>query len=411
MTGVIDTSRTVFLFPGVGAQQANMFAEFEEFPEYRERLVEASDISGVDLLDVVHGGSSERLTDVRTAQLALTATTVAVAAILRDRCGLIPDFVMGHSLGQFSALCAAGHLGFGDTVHIVDARAQVVRDCAARFEAGEMCWVLRIPAGEAESMVAAARERDGIDVHVSAIDAYDQVSISGEMAEIRRLAPRIEAAGGLIYPLRIGGPFHSPLMSPARAMLAERLGSLPVANDRALVSRLVCNVSGEELTSRELETSIFDHLISPVRWLQGLQFVARQGVTRYLEISPKTVLQYLNARAGTTMRAVCEPTELASLVAGNDTRIGRSRRLAASVFALLYGEPVAAGVAADPDARRQADEIRTAFRERTAAQAIDALEPELLFQTAEQWLNIIGHGRGAQVERARLRHMLQAAVR
>lgn len=410
MTGPIDTARTVFLFPGVGAQQSNMFAAFETFPEYRDHLAEASDICGLDLRDVVHG-SDGRLADVRTAQLALTATTVAVAAILRDRCGLIPEFAMGHSLGQFPALCAAGHLAFGDTIRIVDVRAQVVRECAARFEAGEMCWVLRIPADEVARIISLARDIDGIPVHVSAIDAYDQVSISGEMAQIRRLAPRIEAAGGLVYPLRIGGPFHCPLMAPARAMLADRLGSLPVARDGAVISRLVCNVSGGELTSSGLETSILDHLISPVRWLDGLRFVARNGVARYLEISPKTVLHYLNARAGTPMRAVCDPADIASFVAANDHRTVRSRRLAASVFALLYGEPVGTAVAVDPAARRLAGEIRTAFRDRTVGLPVDAIEPQLLFQTAKQWLDVVDPRHEAGIERARLRHLLQAAVR
>ncbi|WP_434627432.1 ACP S-malonyltransferase [Chromobacterium sp. CV08] len=411
MTAAIDSAKTVFLFPGVGAQQPDMFAEFRTYPEYRACLDEVSEQSGIDLHQAIHGERRDALKQVRVAQLALTATTVAIAAILRERCGLVPDFMMGHSLGQYPALCAAGYLDLGTLARVVSLRAEAAEACAGRFERGEMCWVLHVPAEVVAQEVERARADDGAAIHVSAVDAFDQATVSGEMAEIRRFAPRIEALGGLLYPLKIGGPFHSPLMAGARAQLEQALDFLPPADQpRPLLSRLVCNVSAAELPAAELKSSILRHLTSPVQWLRSLQYVADQGVTRYLEISPKSVLDYLTQRAGLPMRPLCEPQQLFGFVEQASDPARRRERFVRHCHSRLYGLRLPA---VDAAAAQQLRRIREELRPRATGAPPTMAECDFLLQRVRQWLDIAEDGGEASLamERLKLQRMYEAAGR
>ncbi|KUM02145.1 ACP S-malonyltransferase [Chromobacterium subtsugae] len=406
----IDSAKTVFLFPGVGAQQADMFAGFRAYPEYRACLEEVSDLAGLDLDAVIHGGRRDELKQVRTAQLALTATTVAIARILRQRCGWMPDFVMGHSLGQYPALCAAGYLDLATLTRVVSLRAQAAESCARTFQQGEMCWVLHVPAETVEREVEKARREDGLKIYVSAVDAFDQASVSGEMAEIRRFAPRIEALGGLFYPLRIGGPFHSPLMEEARAQLEAALDFLPPADQpRPLLSRLICNVSAAELPASGLKDSILQHLTSPVQWLRSLQYAARNGVTRYLEISPKSVLSYLVQRAGLPMLPVCEPGDLLALAEERSAPERRREHFVRHCRSHLYGEPLPAAV--DEQAARQLRKIREEIGQRALGETPSREDCAFLLQRTRQWLEIAAAqgGDAPAMAQARLQSLYEAA--
>ncbi|MDK2123467.1 ACP S-malonyltransferase [Parachitinimonas caeni] len=403
MSAPLDSAKTVFLFPGVGAQQADMFAAFRDFREYHDCLSEVSDLSGVDLMAVIHGEQRDALKQVRVSQLALTATTVAIARILRQHCGLIPDYVMGHSLGQYPALCAAGYLDLATVTRVVSLRSEAVEACARRFEQGEMCWVLHVPAETVVQAVETARREEGIEIYVSAIDAYDQATVSGEMAEIRRFAPRLEAAGALFFPLKIGGPFHSPLMEAARAQLAAALDFLPDTTTDQRVSRLVCNVSAAELPMAGLKASILQHLVSPVQWLRSQQYLAGQGVTRYLEISPKAVQGYLVQRARLPMQPLCEPQALFSLQQQASSAERRAARFFQRCCFHLYSEPLPA--LEDDAALQRLRQIRQEVKQRLAAAPATAEERRFLLQQTRQWLATIEAEAG--VSRSLARQSLQ----
>lgn len=412
MIPTVDPAKTVFLFPGVGAQRPGMFAEFTAYPEYRACLEEVSDVSGLNLYEVIHGDAGEALKQVRVAQLALTATTVAVARILRTHCGLVPDFVMGHSLGQYPALCAAGYLDLATLTRIVNLRSEVVEACARDYEQGEMCWVLHVPAEVVAEEVEKARLGEGIAIHVSAVDAFDQATVSATMADIRRFAPRIEAIGGLLYPLRIGGPFHSPLMAKAQEQLAAQLdGLLAARGESAVLSRLVCNVSARELAVADLKSSVLQHLVSPVQWLRSLQYIVDCGVTRYLEISPKTVLSYLNQRAALPLRALCEPDELPAFAQALSSAEQRVERFVGRSYAHLYGTrlPELADAAANETLCGIRDEVKRCIR--TAQPGRE--DCELLYQRTRQWLQVVEDAAGiaSAAERARLDSLYAAARR
>jgi [acyl-carrier-protein] S-malonyltransferase len=412
MSASLDTAKTALLFPGVGAQQADMFAAFRIYPEYGECVNEVSDVSGVDLHAVIHGERREALQQVRISQLALTATTVAVARILRRHAALVPDFVMGHSLGQYPALCAAGYLDLATVTRIVSLRSEAVEACASSFKQADMCWVLHVPADTVQHAVDAARREEGIQIHVSAIDAYDQATISGEMSEIRRFAPRLEAQGALFFPLRIGGPFHSPLMEPARARLEDGLAGLPeFAQSAPQLSRLVCNVSAAELAREGVKSSVLQHLVSPVQWLRSQQYLAEHGITRYLEISPKAVLTYLVERARLPMQACCEPQALFSWLQEASSSERRQALFFKRCCFHLYSEKVPGQ--ANADAQQQLRRIRSEVRQSLTGAAGTRQGREFLWQRARQWLDVVeAAGAGSrELARQSLQSLYEAAER
>ncbi|MDC9589592.1 ACP S-malonyltransferase [Xenorhabdus sp. XENO-10] len=418
MRTAIDSAKTVFLFPGVGAQQPDMFAEFKAYPEYRACLDEVSDLSQIDLFDVIHGERRDTLKKVRVAQLALTATTVAIANILRLHCGWVPEFMMGHSLGQYPALCSAGYLDLATLTRVVNIRSEVVEICARDYQQGDMCWVLHIPAEVVVREVDKARTDDGIAIYVSAIDAFDQATISGEMVDIRRFAPRMEALGGLVYPLKIGGPFHSPLMAEAKEKIDELLDFLPESGQQnPLLSRLVCNVSGTELPAENLKSSILQHLVSPVQWLPSLQYVAQNGVTRYLEISPKNVLSYLTQRSGLPMRSLWESGKMFTATQELSTRENRQEQFARYCCFHLYSQRLPD--IADPVALEQLHRIREEAKQMINGSRLNVEECDSLYQLTRQWLEIVETNRSFSlfaektnfVEKAKLQSLFDAVRR
>ncbi|MEQ1974425.1 ACP S-malonyltransferase [Xenorhabdus sp. SGI240] len=405
----LDSAKTVFLFPGVGAQQPDMFAEFNTYPEYRACLEEVSELSQVDLFDVIHGNRRDTLKQVRVAQLALTATTVAIAGILRRHCGLVPEFMMGHSLGQYPALCAAGYLDLATLTKLVNFRSEVVAACARHYQQGDMCWVLHIPAEVVVQEVNKARLDEGIAIYVSATDAFDQVTLSGEMADIRRFAPRMETLGGLLFPLKIGGPFHSPLMAEAKEKLDMLLDFLPSSNQQhRLFSRVVCNVSGVELATEDLKTSILQHLISPVQWLPGLQYVAQNGVTRYLEISPKNVLGYLTERSALPMRPLWTSDEMFTAVQALNCKESRLEQFVRYCCFHLYSTKLPAITA--PAVIEQLSRIRLEARQTIKNANINMEECHSLCQSTQQWLELIeaSSNRSADTEKTKLQALFDA---
>ncbi|MBD2795402.1 ACP S-malonyltransferase [Xenorhabdus sp. 18] len=412
MRTAIDSAKTVFLFPGVGAQQPDMFAEFKQYPEYRACLDEVSELSHVDLFAVIHGERRDMLKQVRVAQLALMATTIAIADILRLRCGLVAEFMMGHSLGQYPALCSAGYLDLATLTRVVNIRSEVVATCARHYQQGDMCWVLHVPAEVVVQEVDKARLDEGIAIYVSAIDAFDQVTLSGEMADIRRFAPRMEVLGGLLYPLKIGGPFHSPLMAEAKEKLDTLLDFLPQPDQQnPRLSRLVCNVSGTELPAEQLRSSILQHLISPVQWLPSLQYVAQNGVTRYLEISPKNVLSYLTQRSGLPMLFLWEPAEMLTSIQEFSTREHRLAQFFRYCCRHLYS--LRLPDIADPSALAQLHRIREKAKQTINGSHLNLEECDSLYQLTRQWLAIIeaSGNRAFLTEKAKLQSLFDAVRR
>jgi hypothetical protein len=232
------------------------------------------------------------------------------------------------------------------------------------------------------------------------------------MAEVRRFAPRMEAIGGLLYPLKIGGPFHSPLMMKARVMLEPLLDFLAGASDKvAQISRLICNVSAMELPAERLKAAILEHLVSPVRWLQSLQYLAEQGVTQYLEVSPKSVLSYLTQRAGLPMRSMCEPEGLFGFTRTHSSGDNPLQRFCSRSYGHLYGSrlPDLGNASAIAQLRRIRDEVKR----RISSSQPNREECGILYRCTRQWLDIVEAQAGIDfaVEKAALESLYQSARR
>ena len=277
-----------YLFPGQGSQFPGMARTlYERSAKARALLDQANDILGFRITDIMFDGSADDLKATRVTQPAVFLHSVALALCS----GLpAPDMVAGHSLGEFSALCAAGALDWEDGLRLVAIRAREMQRCCENTPGG-MAAIINLPDETVERICA---ETPGIVIAAN-YNSNGQVVISGEKEAVAEACIRLKAAGAKrALPLQVGGAFHSPLMEPARAGLAEAVAqaafhapSCPVyQNVDALPSR-----DPEQIRAR-----LIAQLTSPVRWTATIQNMVRDGASSFLEIGPGTVLQGLAGR-------------------------------------------------------------------------------------------------------------------
>ncbi|MEU0953281.1 ACP S-malonyltransferase [Streptomyces niveus] len=291
---------TAALFPGIGAQRVGMGKKlYDIFAVYRETLTEASDEAGEDFATLLFDeANKERLGRQEQAQLGTFVTSVAMYRTYAAESGMSFGHYAGHSLGEISALCAAGALDFPSALTLVRRRAEIIREVAGTL-GGTMMWVINLDA-EYVTRVCRRLSGRGADLSVSAVDAPRQVAISGETALVGRAAGILEARGGMVYPLRMEGPYHSPMMRPAAERMAEVLADVDIAVPRATV---LSTVTGEAhpggAGSRAL---LADQLVSPVRWLTVQRALAAHHVRVAVEFGPGTVLSFLLEKSTDSIR-------------------------------------------------------------------------------------------------------------
>ena len=307
---------TAFLFPGQGSQSVGMgHALYEQFPAARARLEAVDAALDVDLLALMFGvggagEAEERLKQTEYTQPALYAHSLAALAVLEQE-GLRPDMVAGHSLGEYSALAAAGALSFEDGLRVVRRRGELMAEAGER-RPGAMAAVL----GAEDAAVEAACDEasaagDGV-VQPANYNAPGQIVISGDEAAVARAT---EAISGRALPLPVSGAFHSPLMDYAHDGLAEVLEDVTVAAPRCPV---YLNVTAEPTTDpEEIRRRLMEQLRAPVRWAQALRRMEADGAQRFLEVGAGNVLQGLVRRtlddAG-TVRGAGTPAEIEAAV-------------------------------------------------------------------------------------------------
>lgn len=281
------------LFPGQGSQHVGMARELADaHPEVRRTLDEADELLGFSLSSLMADGPEDELTATRNAQPAILAHSVAVLRVLGDRLDE-PAYAAGHSLGEFSAHVAAGTLAFGDALDAVRLRGELM------FEAGEerpgtMAAVLGLDDDEVEE--ALARVTAGICVPAN-FNAGGQVVISGDVAGVEEGAQRCREAGAKrVLPLDVSGAFHSPLMEPAQEGLRRKLEDVEFADPRFPV---ISNVTARPVTrGDEARDLLVAQLTSPVRWAASVKTMVGDGVDRFVELGPGSVLCGLNRRIG-----------------------------------------------------------------------------------------------------------------
>lgn len=275
-----------FVFPGQGAQFVGMGKDlYDTNPVAREMFDKANEILGFSITDIMFAGTDEELKQTRVTQPAIFLHSVILAKTLGDE--FKPDMVAGHSLGEFSALVAAGALKFEDGLRLVAARAMAMQK-ACELKPSTMAAVLALPDEKVEEICS---EVPGIVVCAN-YNCPGQIVISGELEAIDAACEKLLAAGAKrALKLKVGGAFHSPCMEPARAELAEAI-------ERTEVSTPLCpvyqNVDALPHTDpAEIKANLVAQLTAPVRWTQTVKNMIADGATEFVELGPGKVLQGL----------------------------------------------------------------------------------------------------------------------
>lgn len=275
-----------FVFPGQGSQFTGMGKDlYENNPVAREMFDKANEILGFSITDVMHNGTAEDLKQTKVTQPAVFLHSVILAATMGD--DFAPDMVAGHSLGEFSALVAAGALNFEDGLKLVSARAHAMQK-ACELKPSTMAAVLALPDEKVEEICAGI---DGVCVAAN-YNCPGQIVISGEIEAIDKACEQMLAAGAKrALKLPVGGAFHSPCMEPARAELAEAIEKTEFHTPRVPVYQ---NVDGKPHTDpAEIKANLVAQLTAPVRWTKSVQNMIADGATEFIEVGPGKVLQGL----------------------------------------------------------------------------------------------------------------------
>lgn len=305
-----------FVFPGQGAQVIGMGRELAEaYPAARAVFDEVDEALGESLSGLIWTGDIETLTLTQNAQPALMATSMAAfRALEAEGFGIADaDFVAGHSLGEYSALCAAGALSLADTAHLLRLRGQAMQE-AVPVGQGAMAAILGLDFATVDQI---ARDAAGDEVCQAANDNDPaQVVISGHKEAVERAAALAKERGAkraLMLP--VSAPFHSALMQPAAAVMAEALAGVEVL---APAVPLIANVRAEPVTEPgAIRRLLVEQVTGSVRWRESVEFLAGAGVTEFWEIGAGKALSGMIKRIAkdAVVRNVGAPGDLAALKA------------------------------------------------------------------------------------------------
>jgi [acyl-carrier-protein] S-malonyltransferase len=278
--------KVAFVFPGQASQYPGMGKELaDKYPVARAVFDEADKVLGLPLTELCCTGSDEELKLTANTQPAILACSVAIYRVLEER-GLFPDFVAGHSLGEYSALVAAGSLKFADAIQLVRKRGTFMQN-AVPPGVGAMAAIMGLsPAVVADACKRAAEHEICAPAN---LNSPEQTVISGHAGAVKRaveIASQLGAKRAVMLP--VSAPFHSTLMMPAQEKLATELNKVPFANLRV---PLVTNVDADTETSGdEARDALIRQVTMPVRWEESVRLLIDEGVNTFVEVGPSRVL-------------------------------------------------------------------------------------------------------------------------
>jgi [acyl-carrier-protein] S-malonyltransferase len=279
-------SRTAILFPGQGSQFAGMGKTLaESHPEAARVFEQADSALGFALSKLCFEGPEDQLKLTENTQPALLTVSMAAFAVLKAR-GVKPDFVAGHSLGEYSALVAAGSLDFADAVKVVRKRGQYMQE-AVPAGVGAMAALLKMPEEKLAGVLAEAAQ--GEIVTAANFNTPEQVVVAGNTAAVNRAVELAKAAGARrAVLLPVSAPFHCELMQPAQQRLKADLDALEF---RELQIPLINNWQAREVRNgAEAREGLFHQVPNPVRWTESMRLLLSNGVTRFIECGAGGVL-------------------------------------------------------------------------------------------------------------------------
>lgn len=285
--------KKAYVFPGQGSQFTGMGKElYETSPKARKLFDEANDILGFRITDIMFDGSDDDLKQTKVTQPAIFLHSVIMAKCYE---GFNPDMVAGHSLGEFSALAAAGAMSFEDALKLVSIRAQAMQK-ACELKPSSMAAVIALSNDTVEEI---CRSCEGIVVPAN-YNCNGQVVISGEVEAVKEACKKMKEAGAKrALPLPVGGAFHSPLMEVARQELAAGIETTKIVNP---ICPIYQNVTAQPSTDPAvIKENLLEQLTGPVKWTQTVENMLADGASYFIEIGPGTVLQGLIKKISTNI--------------------------------------------------------------------------------------------------------------
>ena len=286
-----------FVFPGQGSQYVGMGQQaFQALAVAREVLEEADEILGFELSQMIFAGPEETLTDTINAQPAILATSIAYLRAYQggeDRPA--PQFLAGHSMGEYTALVASGALSFADGLRLVRERGRLMKEAGERHP-GKMAAIIRVDTDVLEGICRQASGASEMDVvQIANYNAPGQIVISGSSDAVDRAMALAQAHGARrVIPLAVSIASHSPLMRHATAGLRQAVSQVKMHPARTPV---IANTTAQPIGDpAEIADELVAQITSPVRWIDSIQHIAAQGINTFVEIGPKDVLKGLIGR-------------------------------------------------------------------------------------------------------------------
>ena len=288
--GFYEMGKVAFVFPGQGSQFVGMGKDLiEQSGKAHAYFKKADERLGIDLTETILNGPEDKLTRTENAQPALLTMSVALQFLLQDE-GIIPDYAAGHSLGEYSALVAAGSMTFEDAVYAVRHRG-LLMDEAVPDGQGAMAAILGLNAEELETVCRTVSETGHI-VQLANLNSSNQIVISGKASGVEKASELAKEAGAKrVIELKVSGPFHSELMRPAAAKFQAILDATAIRDSSIPI---VANVTADTVSDAEdIQDLLIQQLYSPVRWVESVHKLIDLGVTTFVEIGPGKVLSGL----------------------------------------------------------------------------------------------------------------------